>query len=74
MILLRFISFKTIQTLGFTGANNIGIEYAKSEGYEYIMLLNNDTEVDKNFIEPLLNRLNSRKENRGCTTFDSELS
>jgi GT2 family glycosyltransferase len=48
--------------LGFTGANNKGIEYAKSEGYEYIMLLNNDTEVDENFIEPLLNRLNSEKE------------
>jgi GT2 family glycosyltransferase len=48
--------------LGFTGANNKGIEYAKSEGYEYIMLLNNDTEVDENFIEPLLNRLNFEKE------------
>ena len=48
--------------LGFTGANNIGIEYAKSEDYEHIMLLNNDTEVDENFIEPLLNRLNSEKE------------
>jgi len=47
--------------LGFTGANNKGIKYAKSEGYEYIMLLNNDTEVDKNFIEPLLNRLNLEK-------------
>ena len=48
--------------LGFTGANNKGIQYAKSEDYEYIMLLNNDTEVDENFIEPLLNRLNSEKE------------
>lgn len=48
--------------LGFTGANNKGIKYAKSEGYKYIMLLNNDTEVDENFIEPLLNRLNSEME------------
>ena len=39
--------------LGFTGANNKGIEYAKSEGYEYIMLLNNDTEVDENFYPKL---------------------
>ena len=46
----------------------------KVKDYEYIMLLNNDTEVDENFIEPLLNRLNSRKENRGCSTFDSEFS
>ena len=34
----------------------------KVKDYEYIMLLNNDTEVDENFIEPLLNRLNSEKE------------
>ena len=40
--------------LGFTGANNIGIEYAKSEDYEYIMLLNNDTVVKNTFIEPLV--------------------
>ncbi len=48
--------------LGFTGANNKGIEYAKRKDFEYIMLLNNDTEVDENFIEPLLNRLNCQKE------------
>ena len=43
--------------IGFTGANNIGINMAKDLGFEYIMLLNNDTEVKSNFIEPLLKRL-----------------
>lgn len=52
-----FIDFiQNKSNLGFTGANNIGIRYAKNKGFEFIMLLNNDTEVDKNFIEPLLNR------------------
>ena len=43
--------------IGFTGANNIGINMAKDLGFEYIMLLNNDTEVESNFIQPLLKRL-----------------
>jgi GT2 family glycosyltransferase len=45
--------------LGFTGANNIGIKYGLTLGAEYIMLLNNDTTVPKNFIDPLLMTLHS---------------
>jgi GT2 family glycosyltransferase len=37
--------------LGFAGGNNIGIRQAKGD---YILLLNNDTEVEPGFIEPLL--------------------
>ena len=40
--------------LGFTGANNLGIKYGLALGAEYIMLLNNDTIVPKNFMPPLL--------------------
>ncbi len=39
------------QNLGFTGAVNAGIEQAKSQ---YIILLNDDTEVDKNWLQELL--------------------
>lgn len=31
--------------LGFSGGNNKGIEYALEHGAEYVMLLNNDTEI-----------------------------
>ncbi len=46
---------KNKRNLGFTGANNIGIKKALKEKFHYIMLLNNDTLVNKDFIEPLLN-------------------
>ncbi|MBD8488662.1 glycosyltransferase family 2 protein [Echinicola sp. CAU 1574] len=46
------------ENLGFTGGNNVGIQYALDRGFEYIMLLNNDTEVKEDFMEPLINALN----------------
>lgn len=42
---------------GFTGGNNVGIRYALEKDYEFIMLLNNDTEVESNFLKPLLARM-----------------
>ena len=36
-------------------ANNQAITYALDKNYDYVMLLNNDTEVDQNFISPLIN-------------------
>lgn len=44
---------------GFTGGNNVGISYALEKDYEFIMLLNNDTEVEPNFLEPLIERMDS---------------
>jgi len=41
----------------FTGGKNLGIDYALQNGYEYIMLLNNDVAVESNFLEPLISRL-----------------
>ncbi|MBT4958335.1 MAG: glycosyltransferase family 2 protein [Flavobacteriaceae bacterium] len=41
--------------LGFASANNLGIKYAIKNKFEYVMLLNNDTEVNKKFLSPLLN-------------------
>jgi GT2 family glycosyltransferase len=42
---------------GFTGGNNIGMDYALQHDYEYIMMLNNDVEVESIFFEPLIARL-----------------
>ena len=43
------------ENLGFASANNLGIKYAIKNKFEYVMLLNNDTEVNKKFLLPLLN-------------------
>ncbi|NHE58451.1 glycosyltransferase family 2 protein [Cyclobacterium plantarum] len=45
------------QNLGFTGGNNVGMRLAVNQGYRYIMLLNNDTEIAPGFWEPLLEEM-----------------
>ena len=40
--------------LGFTGGNNLGISYAINNGADYIVILNNDTLVDPEFISELI--------------------
>lgn len=52
---LHFLKSPT--NLGFTGGNNLGIIYAKERGFEYILLLNNDTVVERDFLGPLVERL-----------------
>ena len=53
----ELIVFKEKNNLGFASGNNIGIRYALENDYDYIMLLNNDTEVKENFILPLVERI-----------------
>lgn len=43
---------KSDKNLGFAGGNNLGIARAKGD---YILLLNNDTEVEVGFLEPMIN-------------------
>lgn len=56
----RFVSettdvvIRSDKNLGFSGGQNLGIKYALSKGADYVLILNNDTYVDKNFIEELL--------------------
>jgi GT2 family glycosyltransferase len=42
--------------MGFAGGNNLGIMRARGE---YVLLLNNDTIVDKGFLEPLVSKMQS---------------
>lgn len=42
---------KSSENLGFAGGNNLGIE--ASEG-QYLLFLNNDTEVEPNFLQPMV--------------------
>ena len=39
---------------GFSKANNEGIKWAAAQGYQYIMLLNNDTEIEPQTVYRML--------------------
>ncbi|MGD1947123.1 MAG: glycosyltransferase family 2 protein [Croceivirga sp.] len=45
---------KSEKNLGFAGGNNLGVRAAKGE---YLLFINNDTEVPARFIEPLVDTL-----------------
>ncbi len=53
----EIITFSNQHNLGFCRANNQAIKYAINNNFELVMLLNNDTEVDKNFIDPLIDKI-----------------
>jgi GT2 family glycosyltransferase len=42
--------------LGFAGGNNVGIKKALDDGYSYVMLLNNDTLVEPDFLGQMIRR------------------
>jgi GT2 family glycosyltransferase len=48
------IFLKSPENLGFAGGNNFGLKTAKGE---FLLFLNNDTEVDPGFLEPLVSKL-----------------
>ncbi len=48
------IVIKNNRNIGFAGGNNIAIRQSLAEGMDYIILLNNDTIVDKDFIKNLI--------------------
>ncbi|MEJ2720212.1 MAG: glycosyltransferase family 2 protein, partial [bacterium] len=43
--------------LGFAGGNNVGIRHAVADGAEYVMLLNNDTLVDPDLVDRLVDAI-----------------
>lgn len=45
------------ENTGFTGGNNIGIEYSLAHNCDHVLLLNNDTIVTPGYLEPLVKRL-----------------
>ncbi|KEO73629.1 glycosyltransferase family 2 protein [Anditalea andensis] len=50
----EIILLRNNENKGFTGGNNRGIAYALDQKFEYLMLLNNDTEVEPDFLDELL--------------------
>lgn len=55
------IIIKSENNLGFAGGNNLGIEIAMRDGAEYILLLNNDTTVEPDFLTHLKEAFNYGK-------------
>lgn len=53
--------------IGFSGGNNVGIKKALEEGFEFILLLNNDTVVSEDFLDTLVDKFNG-KEKIGLVT------
>ncbi|AZT91535.1 glycosyltransferase family 2 protein [Caldicellulosiruptor changbaiensis] len=47
---LNCVIIRSERNLWFAGGNNVGIKYALANGADYILLLNNDTIVEKDFL------------------------
>ncbi len=47
---------------GYSAGNNIGIRWAIRAGSEYVLILNNDTIVNRDFLEPLAGFLDNHSE------------
>lgn len=58
------IVIKNNDNLGFAKANNIGIKYAMDNSGEYVLLLNNDTIVEKDFLDQLIKPFMEHKINK----------
>ena len=57
---------KNAENLGFAGGNNIGIQYLKKDNIDFIWVLNNDTEVDKNCLGELVKFMTDEPDISGC--------
>lgn len=54
MLPSEVVYIKSNENLGFSGGNNLGIEYAIQNDADYVLLLNNDTVVDESFLKALV--------------------
>lgn len=54
MAFSRATFIKNEENLGFSAGNNVGIRHALEKMSDYVLLLNNDTEVEKDFLEKLV--------------------
>lgn len=52
----------SIINLGVSGGYNLGMEYALSQGAEYILIANNDIKVDGCMVSRMVNEMEERKE------------
>ena len=55
----EIVLIKSQENLGFAGGNNLGIKAARGK---YLLFINNDTEVEPDFLEPMVHTLEQNKE------------
>ncbi|MBU2028461.1 glycosyltransferase family 2 protein [Patescibacteria group bacterium] len=70
----KAIFIKNEENLGFAAGNNVGIKFALERTADFILLLNNDVEVEKNFLTQLIDNV-AEKEKVGIASpviFDGE--
>ncbi len=53
-IAVKTILLQSSSNRGYAAGNNLGIRVALARGADYVLILNNDTLVDKGFLEPLI--------------------
>lgn len=58
----NIILIQSDTNLGYTGGNNLGMQHALAHNYEYQLLLNNDTFVEPDFLEVLVNYMDEHPE------------
>lgn len=56
------IYLKLTVNAGFTGGNNAAMNYSLNRNYQYTLLLNNDTSVEPDFLDILVNYLDEHPE------------
>lgn len=57
---LKIKLIRNKNNLGFSGGHNIGIKYSLDNGADFVVILNNDTVVDKNFLEEFIKSSNGK--------------
>src|SRR4030042_3195752 len=62
----EFSLIENDKNYGFDKGNNIGMKYALDKGYDYIVLLNQDTAVDPSWLSELVNVAESDKKIGGA--------
>lgn len=58
------------KNLGFAGGNNTGIKYALKNNADYVLILNNDTELDKDLLQ---NLIKAAKQNKNSAVFSPKI-
>ena len=74
---------RSAENLGFTGGNNLGIQYALERGYDYVYLLNQDAWLEEGALEKLVAAAEAHPEyavlsplqmTDGFTAFDTQFA
>lgn len=58
----EIILIESATNLGFSGGNNLGFDFALAKAYDYTIMLNNDTFVEPDFLDHLINYMEAHQQ------------